>query len=422
MRWIKRFIPAGEFKKNVMVLLTGTVIAQAIPIAISPILTRLFSPEDFGLLAFYMAICSIMAVAAGGRYDLAIIEPKEEKEAKHLVVGSLILTFIFSLFIFIVILLFNKQITVLLRNPEISNWLYFVPVSIMLISVYSIFTYWLNRQGRYKDMSINRVTSSGSTTLMNLALGVSKLKIGSLLIGYIFGQLITVVLLIKKIMKDGFSYNKKEMIVVLKKYNHYPKYLIASTFAGEASAQVPIILLSSFFGVSISGFFSLANRVIVLPLTIIGNAIGEVYRKQATNEFNENGNCLRLYLKTIASLAIVGFLPLIVLLFFSEPLFAFVFGEKWRAAGTFASYLSFVIFFQLVSTPTSYTIVFIKGQKIDLILQIARATLAIGSILIGWYFKSYKMAILLYAISYCLYYIGHSLLQYKAAKGLKTDL
>ena len=125
----------SEFSRNVFALMTGTTIAQAIPIAISPILTRIYTPEDFGVFALYMAIASILSVIATGRYELAIMLPKKDEDAINIAALSIIISFFVSFVSLLIVFVFNAQITNLLGNPEISNWLYFIPLTVLLTGV-----------------------------------------------------------------------------------------------------------------------------------------------------------------------------------------------------------------------------------------------------------------------------------------------
>ena len=97
--------PKSEFSRNVLTLMTGTTIAQAIPIAISPILTRIYAPEDFGMFALYMSVASIISVIATGRYELAIMLPKKDEDAVNIVALSIIISFFVS-FISLLIVFF----------------------------------------------------------------------------------------------------------------------------------------------------------------------------------------------------------------------------------------------------------------------------------------------------------------------------
>ncbi|MEA1879149.1 MAG: oligosaccharide flippase family protein, partial [Campylobacterota bacterium] len=152
---LKKLKPKSEFSRNVLTLMTGTTIAQAIPIAISPILTRIYTPEDFGVFALYMAIASIIAVVATGRYEMAIMLPKEEDDVKSIVKLIMILLSAVTFITFCIVFFFNQTITNLFQNPEISNWLYFLPMSIFLVGLYQVYNYLLIREKNFKRLSTN---------------------------------------------------------------------------------------------------------------------------------------------------------------------------------------------------------------------------------------------------------------------------
>jgi O-antigen/teichoic acid export membrane protein len=156
----------------------------------------------------------------------------------------------------------------------------------------------------------------------------------------------------------------------------------------------------------------------VSPMTIIGNSIGEVYRVRAAEHFQQYGECRTIFLHHVRLLALAGVVPCFILFFWGPTLFTFVFGPQWREAGEMATLLSFVLWFQLVSSPLSYTITFNQSQYLDLYLQIFRVIGSIGSIILGYAFGDYFLAIKFYSIIYCLYYFSHSVIQYRASMGV----
>ena len=125
---LKRFKPKSEFNRNILTLMTGTTIAQAIPIAISPILTRIYTPEDFGIFAIFLAITLIIGSIANGRYELAIMIPKKDEDAINIFALGFIITTSISLLLLVLVLIFQKYFIFLLKNEEIGVWLYFFPI------------------------------------------------------------------------------------------------------------------------------------------------------------------------------------------------------------------------------------------------------------------------------------------------------
>ncbi len=187
---INRLKPKSEFSRNVLTLMTGTTIAQAIPIAISPILTRLYSPSEFGIFALYMSIASLLSVIATGRYELAIMLPKKKTDALNIVILSLVITITISIFAFLIVFFFNEEITILLENKNISNWLYFIPITVLFTGIYQSFNYWNSKQKQYKLIATTKVIQSTTTGTSNLSFGFAGYTFGGMILGGLFGQAI----------------------------------------------------------------------------------------------------------------------------------------------------------------------------------------------------------------------------------------
>ena len=151
--------------------MTGTTIAQAIPIAISPILTRIYTPEDFGIFGLYISITIMIGVFVTGKYELAIMLPQKEDEAANILALSLLITVLMSAITFICIYIWHLDIIDLLSNKELSYYLYFIPLSILLIGSYQGFNYWSNRQKKYKLMSKSIIIKATSHATGNIYFG-----------------------------------------------------------------------------------------------------------------------------------------------------------------------------------------------------------------------------------------------------------
>lgn len=143
---INKLKPKSDFSHNVLTLMTGTTIAQAIPIAISPILTRIYTPEDFGVFALFLAIVGFFSVIASGRYEQAILIPKKDEDAINIFALGFIIICSISLFLLIIILIFNNNITALLNNETISIWLYFIPLTVFFIGLFNLLVLFNNRK------------------------------------------------------------------------------------------------------------------------------------------------------------------------------------------------------------------------------------------------------------------------------------
>jgi O-antigen/teichoic acid export membrane protein len=406
-----------SYRNNVISLMTGSAAAQAIPILISPLLTRLYSPKEFGLLALYLSISAVLSVFAAGRYDLALIEPAQDNEARGLLFAGLWLSVIFSLCLSIIFALAETYIHQLMGSPDGIFWLNFVPITVLSMSCLSLFTYWLNRSKNFKAMNTFRILNSVGIASLSISFAFTQFKPEGLMFGYVLGQILTVVFIWVAYVKPEMTKTRANALIVMREYYRYPKFLIPSTLAGTIASESPIVLLTRLFDTTVSGLFSFVNRVTVSPMTIIGNSIGEVYRVRAAENFQQHGECRQIFLHHVRLLAIAGVVPWLVLFFWGPTLFTFIFGPQWSEAGEMAKIISFVVWFQLVSTPLSYTITFNRSQHLDLYLQIFRVAGSIGSVYVGYGYHDYILTVQLYSVTYCIYYFAHSLIQYRAAKG-----
>ena len=406
---IKRLLPKSKFARNVITLMTGTALAQALPIAITPILTRMYTPEEFGVFAVYMAICSILAVLVTGRYELAIIVPEQDEDAINIMALSMLLSFIISFALFLVVFFAGNNISMLLGNESVSDWLYFVPLTTLVMGCYQSLNYWANRRSHYKRMAASRVLQTASTSAVQLSTGLFRVGSLGLILGQFFGQLISVFFLARSVLsqeKEQVSkINKKKIFEVAKRYKNFPKYLIVAHGFNTGSSQAPVILLSSLFTTAASGLYMLTNRVLSAPITLVASAIGDVFRQQASKEYAQTGQCKTLYLETLKKLILLSFIPFSFLFFYSEEIFSLAFGENWAEAGLIAKILMPVFFLRFVSGPLSSMFMIAEVQKLDLLWQIGLFFLVICSFLVAYYLSNRNLAFYLFSFSYCFMFL-----------------
>lgn len=419
---IKRMLSKSTYTRNVLILMTGTGVAQAIPIAISPILTRLYSPTDFGVFALYMAIVSILSVVVTGRYELAVILPKKDSDAINIVVLAIVLSFSVSVFLLIIVALFNDDITRLLGVPELSSWLYWVPVSTMITGLYQSLNFWINRKSHFKRLALSRGLQSAGVAATQTGTGFLGLGASGLVIGQITGHAVSSALLAQQVYTEDRKCLSDVSVVhiakVAKEHSNFPKYMILGQLANVASSYLPLFLLSAFFGSHIVGFYSLAQRILIAPMGLIAGALGDVYRQASARQYEEEGNCRVIFVSTLIKLLFISLFFVTPFFFFGPYIFSLVFGEAWREAGEIASIISVMVIFQTMSSPLSLTVLLANMQFFDLVWQIVRLLLSFLSLYIGYtYFEGYKMALVFFSLSFSFLYVVHTYFQYKVAKG-----
>ncbi len=326
-----------SFAKNVLTLVSGTTIAQIIPIAIIPILTRLYSPEDFGLVAVFTSITAILGVIANGRYELAIVLPKSEKDAVNIFFLGLLVCTLFSSALFVIILTFSEDIYRLVSVDGFESIILYIPLMVWFIGFYSLMNYMLTRVKAYKKIAITTVAKSSFMGGAQVFLGyLSFGGVGLVISQFVFqlvGNIYLIRFLIKKfdIRNVSFSLAVKNAI----KYINFPKFSLPAALANTASQHVSNLLISSFFSVATLGFYSLAQKVLGLPSSFIGGAVFQVFYQEAVEEKNRTGKVIQSFDSTLKKLFIIAIPFYVLCYFFVEDVFSLVFGPEWLVAGTF---------------------------------------------------------------------------------------
>lgn len=420
---MRRFIPQSHYARNVITLMTGTSVAQAIPIAISPILTRLYTPEQFGVFALFMAIASIAAVVVTGRYEQAILLPKEDTDAMQVVALSSFLSVFLSLFLLLIVCLFNAQIVALLGSREVGPWLYWVPLSTSLIGVYQSLNYWCNRKSQYKRLAISRTLQSGFSSGGQLAGGTMGVGLAGLVGGQMAGQLLALLALGRMVWRedraDVRSVSRSGMLEWAVKYINFPKFLIVAHAFNTASSQMPVMLLSALFNASSAGFYTLTQRVLGAPISLVAGALGDVFRQEASRDYARLGNCRFVYLQTLKRLVVISFLPFLVFFFVAPYFFGLVFGEEWRVAGDYAKILMPMFFLRFVASPLSIVFVVAEAQRLDLAWQVLLFAMVVLAFLSGYYFSGVWLALVLFSVAYSVLFLINLYVSYRLACGVR---
>ena len=333
---------------------------------------------------------------------MAVVLPKEDREAVNILYLSLLITFAVGIFLLICVILFNKEISLLLGNTSISGWLYFIPLSVVLTGVYQTFNYWCNRKKRFNNISKSRVSESLFKSSSNLIFGYLKITPGGLIIGRLIGQLaLTLTLLIqnlKEIISLKHFYSRQIIKSQAKKHKDFPFYSLPTALLDVFSIQIPIIIIVHLFSNYYVGLYSFAFRMLSIPISLIGVSVGQVFYQKFTELYNSNGDLKKLILKTWSSLILIGVLPMIIMVLWGSEIFSFVFGEEWTDSGRMASFLSIMLFFMFISSPTSSAFIVLKLQRISLIFGALLVILRPLAFYIGFVNQDFYLALTILVI------------------------
>ncbi len=327
----------GPFVANVLTLMTGTTIAQAILIIISPILSRIYVPRDFGIFAIYTAVASVLSVISTGRYEHALMLPEKDMDAIHIATLSFILVFLLSFLTLLIVWIFNHSITEILGKPEISMWLYFIPLMVLLTGIFQTLNYWSNRIKQFKRLATSMVSKSIATALTNLGMGFGGFGVSGLIVGGIIGQGVGAGFLGFSVLRKDKEVKKQLSLKRIKslfvEYIDYPKKSAVGALLNATSYQAEFIILTMLFNLASVGHFFFVNKIVNIPKLFVSSAIWQVFLGENSRRTKEQIlNSLNHYQSTLFKMTT---LPFYSSLFVASNLFVIIFGESWREAAVF---------------------------------------------------------------------------------------
>ncbi len=410
----------SKFFKNVLLLASGTIIGQLIIILTSPLLTRLYSPDEFGILAIYTSILNIIVIVSSLRYELAIPLPKKESQAKVIFSMTFQINIIASIIVLILGLSLSESISNWTNSPEIKNYLWLLSIGVLLLGTYKALNYWAIRQRKYKIITKTKILQSLTSTVTQVLSGIFGVGAIGLIIGQILGQSTGITSLSRKsgLGKSIFKIKKdlSEKTRLLKEHRAFALLDTPASLLNVVSLELPQILFASAFSPKIAGYYLLSQKVLGAPLRVIGQSISHVLYGDIS-EHLKNGVLSKITIKIIMILAGITIIPTIVLYFFGADLFVLIFGQQWYEAGRFASFLIFGMAARFVYSPISLILLATKGQKINFILQLIMVIFNLNAIYLGWVYNDPFIAVIGISLgSGIIYLIGIIVIYFRTNK------
>jgi O-antigen/teichoic acid export membrane protein len=397
-------IRKSKFLQNVAIVATGTAAAQALSILFSPIITRLYSPEAFGILGSFVAIGSTIGTIAAFSLPIAIVLPEQDEEAKDIAHVSFFLSLVIAFLTGIALLALKKWITYTFNLENISSFFIFIPIVIAFSVCQEIAQQWLIRKKQFK-------ITARAAVLQTLIINTTKVSIGwfnpmvmVLIVITSLSSLIQTILLIwpvhvmRTIVQRLPSFKTIKQIFI--KYYDFPLYRSPQIFLNAASQNIPVLLIAAQFGPARAGFFELSRRVLSIPIQILSKSVGDVFYPRITEAIHARENSTKLLLRATFALCAAGCIPFTFIILFGPQVFRFVFGGEWSLAGEYARWMGLWIFVGLLNRPSISAIPALSMQAHLLAFEIFSIILRIGSLYAGFnLFHDDLIAIILFSFS-----------------------
>jgi O-antigen/teichoic acid export membrane protein len=398
--------------KNMAKLATGVGLAKMANIVLLPLITRIYTPSDFAILAIFVSFIVILAPLSSFLYTAAIPLPKKDSVAINLSVLSLTIL-CFSVVIQIVtFLIFGKQIFSFFSVEELFNYWVLIPIGVICFNVYDMMSHWALRKSFFTSLSISRFSQTIVGSTSKIVLGWLGMGLPGLLIGQIFTQsagVFTIFIKLNSILKK----QKSEISIKLIRFSHhkyfdFPKYKLPSELLMQITLKLPLFYFGVIFSQFEVGQLSLAISILAVPLAFFGNTTSQAYYSHiAILGPSKIEEILAITKTLIIKLFFASLIPGVVLMIFGNEIFGFVFGENWSMAGVFASILAIYLIFQFIYSPIGNGVfnVFNK-QKFNLKLNVVRFILIVASFFTSYLFNlsSYD-TLLVFSVCISMFYL-----------------
>ncbi len=396
---IRRILPRNRFARNVSVLMGGTAAGQAILVLASPLLTRLYSPQDLGLLAVYGGLLMIIASIASLRYQIAIPLPARDDEAALIVVLSLVVVLAASALTALGTLFLGDFIVGSLGSPGLGRYLWLLPVGVLMVGVFEVLNYWAIRVRAFTPIAQAKLAQS--FTMVAVQLGGHGLGALALLLGQAAGHAAAATrlgLLVARSRRTKFSVVSPEgVIAVARRYRRFPIYSTWGAVFNTVGTQLPPVMFAALFSPAAAGLYLLAHRVLAMPLSLLGRAVADVFFVNAA-EAERSHQLAPLVAMAHDRLAQIGMPPTFALILAGPDIFALVFGPEWRQAGEFSRWMAPWLYFVLVASPLSSLSSVLWKQAQEMVFQVVLLATRVGALLFAARSGGMMLAVALFSL------------------------
>ena len=368
LKYSPKLLFKSELFRNTSILISGTAVAQLIPILLQPILLRFFSPATFVAYSLYASLYGIIIVISSLRYELAIILPRKDNEAAGVFFLTVILALGFNIFLLLIIIIWKTKILLFLNlSDAFAGYLYFVPLGAFLVSTYQSINYWLVRKKKFFPISLNKFIRRGFEGTAQLTFKFLKISYG-LIYGDLIGQVANVLSGIFQGSKAGLSlrlFSWEKIKYVLKKYSEYPKFNIVPGFMSACSYLLPAIMINKFYSTEDTGYFNISKLLLSIPLALIGSSISNVLLQRVSEKDKSKLSIRKDLISILFFVILIALFEIAIIMFWAEDLFKIFLGNKWVFSGTISKTLVWAFAFNFIVS--SFSSIFISLRKIKLL-------------------------------------------------------
>jgi O-antigen/teichoic acid export membrane protein len=398
---IRNFFSNSPAVRSTGELLLGNLVAQIILVVSAPILTRLYAPEEYGVLGTYSALVMVLSVIATLRYELAILLPQQDEEAEQLTIMASALTVTMSLIIGVILWGIAVGVDPPWLRP-LRPYIGLLTLSILFYGLAQIFTHRMMRRQQFRLQMHSSWVQALTYVMIQLGGGMLRVGTAGLLVGQLAGQVVSALMLGRKLHYRRIGY--KHLFESVCRYKHLPIYNMPAALVYTLQTQLPILLAASLYTAKEAGWLVLGLRIVGTPVQMLSTSLGRVYISRAAELVRQSPETLQtLVLRTLKQLFLMAIAPTLLSAAAAPALFAWIFGSDWRPSGEYLQILSPMLLMNLLVFPLYHTLTVLNKSNLLLGIETLRIVLVFLSFwlpaVLG---HSVRVALWAYSASYIL--------------------
>ena len=387
--------------RNFTKLLSANVVAQVIGLVVYPILTRMYAPEDFGLLNLFMSIGGVLAILSTAEYYYAIVLPKEEKDAEN-VFGVGVIWLIATTVLIGLSVAFARPISLLFKSPNLASYYWMMPLYVFAMGAWNLLNYWYIRHKEYNPISRYQVSQNLLSAGGKLGMGWGGIFQGGMIYSVVLAPWISLasswLCARKTLLPACHRISWQAVREQAKVYRNFPCFVLPRSFVNMLAGQMPVLLLTPFFGGEAVGFLSLAILLGYTPIGTITRAIYQVMYRHTMEQVHEQKPIGQIFRKFLLSASAI-IIPLFVGLWFVLPdLTAWLLGAEWHVSGEYIRWMLPWLYVSLLSCSINYLFDVFMKQKWGLFFEVMLALMRVAGLCIGVWAGNFMLAIICYSL------------------------
>jgi lipopolysaccharide exporter len=360
--------------RNFSILSGGSALGHTFTIALAPLITRLYLPDNLGQLGLFTAFINVAVLAASLRYELAIVSAPNDREAAQLTLCSFLLALPVSTIAALTFYLLLRNGILGYGNMPGYSAVLIIP-AISSTAAFTALRYWLLRKERFGLISHGTVLQNASRALSQTGFG----WLGAYTAGLLTGEIIGRCSGMSRMLRAAWPALKRELAVsdlrqikiTLKNNRQYALYSLPSSLLDTLAGTISLPLIVYLYGLSAGGNYSLVWQVLALPAVLITANVADAFHSRAALISQKNPIALPGLVKRMAVLLLfVGICPAAILYAFGPPLFRWVFGSRWVEAGVMVAWVAPWFLAQFVVNPLSRVVLVVGRQKVKFVYDI----------------------------------------------------